>query len=188
MKRIIAMVAIGIALLTLLSACGPSSSQGETSNEETPSGTINSEFDMEKLMIGLIDQGVSYGIGDDVTQPFFSVAGQTIIVNRESVQVFTYASPKRKAEADLVDPTGFTVGTTSISWVAPPHFYIRDSLLVLYLGGNGPVINLLEAALGPQFAGAEPSSAEANSYVDDEVQTYLSLMVELASYLNAFTS
>ena len=59
MKRIIAMVAIGIALLTLLSACGPSSSQGETSNEETPSGTINSEFDMEKLMIGLIDQGVS---------------------------------------------------------------------------------------------------------------------------------
>ena len=106
-------------------------------------------------MSGLIDQGAVVAEGDGVTQPFFSAPGQTIIVNQESVQVFTYKSASAaQADANLVDPTGSSVGTSMVSWVAPPHFYLKASLLVLYVGGNGLVIDLLETVLGPQFAGA----------------------------------
>ena len=144
---------------------------------------------MAALTIELINQGGAIGIGDDVTQPFFSVTGQTILVKQESVQVFTHDSPAAaRAEADLVDPTGFTIGTTSISWIAPPHFYLRESLLVLYVGGNGPVIDLLEETMGPQFAGAGASAIDPNSYADSEVQSYLTLMRELEHHLNSFTS
>lgn len=193
MKRIFAMVAIGISLLMLLAACGGSSSGDESSNQETPtaapSETIESRFDIGALTGGLIAQGVTVGAGDDVTQPFFSVPGQTIIVNRESVQVFSYASAgAAKAQADLVDATRFTVGTTSISWMAPPHFYLKERLLVLYVGANGPVIDLLETVLGPQFAGADSSTVDPNSYADAEVQTYLALMNELTSWLRGFSS
>ena len=38
-------------------------------------------------------------------------------------------------------------------WVATPHFYKASGLIVLYVGDNTAVIDVLEAALGPQFAG-----------------------------------
>lgn len=69
--------------------------------------------------------------------------------------MFSYDSPAAaQADADLVDPTGSPVGTSMVSWIAPQHFYLRDSLLVLYVGSSRPVIDLLETVLGPQFAGA----------------------------------
>ena len=159
MKRIFAMVAVGISLLMLLAACGQSSADGGTTNQEettaTPTETVEIEFDIAALMRELIDQGSPVEVGDDITQSFFSVPWQRIIVHQESVQVFSYASSEAaQADADLVSPTGSTVGTSMITWVAPPHYYLRDSLLVLYVGSSGPVIDLLETIMGPQFAGA----------------------------------
>ena len=76
----------------------------------------------------VVEKGGPVGVGDDVTQPFLSVAGQTIFMKQETVQVFTHTSPAAaQAEAGLVDPTGFTVGTISISWAAPPHVYLRET-------------------------------------------------------------
>ena len=115
MKRLFVMMAIGMTLLTLLVACGPSSSEGESSNKDTPSETVEREFDLLALTSDLIDQGVAVGIGDDVKQPFFSVAGQKIIVHQEPVQVFTYASSDAaQADADLVRPTGSPVGISMV--------------------------------------------------------------------------
>tara|TARA_B100000315_G_scaffold249044_1_gene279694 strand:- start:852 stop:1610 length:759 start_codon:yes stop_codon:yes gene_type:complete len=161
MKRILAILAIGISVLTLLAACGGESSGGEATDEAP--GTTESKFDIGMLVSELAGQGVAVAEGDAVTQPFFSVPGQIIKVNRESLQVFTYDSSRAaQVAADLVDPAGFTVGTTSISWVEPPHFYLRDSLMIIYVGVNGSVIGLLETVLGPQFAGAESTGVEYN--------------------------
>ncbi len=186
MKRLFAMMAIGMALLTLLVACGPSSSDGDSPNQDTPTETVERPFD---LMTALIDQGIAVGLGGDASQPFFSVAGQTFMVHDEPVQVFTYDSPAAaRAEASLVDATGFTVGTTSISWIAPPHFYLKETLLVLYVGSNGPAIDLLETVMGPQFAGADASTINPDSYSDAEIKAYLASMRELEHYLKSFTS
>ena len=42
------------------------------------------------------------------------------------------------------------------SWIGPPHFYLAERLIVLYIGEDQSVIELLETVLGPQFAGADP--------------------------------
>ena len=39
------------------------------------------------------------------------------------------------------------------SWVAPPHFYKAEKLIVLYVGESEAIIDILESVLGPQFAG-----------------------------------
>jgi len=76
------------------------------------------------------------------------------MVDGEMVQVFTYPSAEAAAaEADLVSQTGSSVGITMVSWIGPPHFYLKESLLVLYVGENEEVLGLLEDTLGCQFAG-----------------------------------
>ena len=89
-----------------------------------------------------------------VSQPFFSAKGRAISVNGENVQVFVYASQgTAEAEAKRVSPDGASVGTSMMSWMAPPHFYRKGNLIVLYVGRDEAVLRALTTVLGPQFAG-----------------------------------
>ena len=90
----------------------------------------------------------------DVSQPFFSVTGHTITVNSEQVQVYEYATADvANAEAARISPDGGTIGNSSVDWIAPPHFYKAGKVIVLYLGTATPILQLLSAVLGSQFAG-----------------------------------
>jgi hypothetical protein len=40
------------------------------------------------------------------------------------------------------------------AWTAPPHLYKSEGLLVIYLGSDAKILQLLAGALGKQFAGA----------------------------------
>ena len=110
--------------------------------------------DYVSLIDNLRAAGATVEPAGDVSQPFFSVKGQVITVNGGEVQVFEYsADASADAEAALVSPDGGSVGTSMISWIAPPHFYKKSRLIVLYVGDNTAVIEALEGVLGPQFAG-----------------------------------
>ncbi len=90
----------------------------------------------------------------DISQPFFSVTGNIIVVNGDDVQVFEYEdAATAEAEATLVSSDSSSVGTSMISWVAPPHFYKTEKLIVLYVGESESVTGALEDVLDPQFAG-----------------------------------
>jgi hypothetical protein len=90
----------------------------------------------------------------EVSQPFFSVKGQVIKVNGEDVQVFEYIDKAAaEAEAKLVSPDGSSIGTSMVSWIAPPHFYRAGRIIVLYVGESGSVLDALESVLDSQFAG-----------------------------------
>ncbi len=93
---------------------------------------------------------------DSIEQPFFSVAGQVWRVNGHEIQLFAYAnSAAADAEATLVAPGGGSIGPNMVTWMATPHFYRQDELLVLYVGDDAATLSLLEAVLGPQFAGGQ---------------------------------
>jgi len=107
---------------------------------------------------GLLDQLRSTGLSvepeGEVDQPYFSVEGRLIQVGSEEVQVFQYPdTTAADKEAALVSPDGSTVGTSKLHWIAPPHFYKKGKLLVLYVGDDAQVLKALEAALGKPFAG-----------------------------------
>ena len=74
--------------------------------------------------------------------------------------MFTYASPESaKADADLVNPVWSPIGTSMVSWVSAPHFYLKNTPLVLYVGLNIAVIERLETVMGTEFAGVDPTSS-----------------------------
>lgn len=107
--------------------------------------------------ISLVDNlratGANIQPAGDITQPFFSVKGLVITVNGSNVQVFEYADAEAAdAEAALVSSDGSSIGTTMASWVAPPHFYKAEKLIVLYVGESEAILDILESVLGPQFA------------------------------------
>jgi hypothetical protein len=56
------------------------------------------------------------------------------------------------ADAAQIGPDGHPP-TMMISWLATPHFYQAERLIVLYVGDDPMVVDLLTALLGPPFAG-----------------------------------
>ena len=116
--------------------------------------TNSRDAQLLSLITQLRAQGVTAKRGRAVSQPFFSVKGQAILINGESVQIFVYPSTQvAESDASRVSPSGTSVGTSMVSWVAPPHFYRKDNLIGLYVGKTAMITQALEGALGPQFAG-----------------------------------
>ena len=108
----------------------------------------------DRLTSGLQEAGATVEPVGEVTQPFFSITGKTVQVNGGEVQVFEFADANASREAaESVSPSGSSIGTVMVSWLATPHFYKTDNLIALYVGDDPAVMKLLETYLGPQFAG-----------------------------------
>jgi len=114
-----------------------------------------SSRDLVRLTEGLRRQGAAVVLTKEkVSQPFFSASGRIVKVNGEGVQVFEYPRlSAADADAKKVSADGSSIGTSKPSWMAPPHFFKSGKFLVLYVGGNQTVLNVLRGALGDQFAG-----------------------------------
>lgn len=89
-----------------------------------------------------------------VEQPFFGVPASVFRVDGNDVQVYEFdsAAAAEKAAADVA-PNGGSIGTAMMSWMAPPHFFRKDRLIVNYLGTSEKTLAALRNLLGPQFAG-----------------------------------
>jgi len=75
-------------------------------------------------------------------------------VNGEDLQVLEYVSRGlAKDDIGIVTPDDCCFGTTNISWMGSPHLYQKDQLIVIYVGDNSSMRNLLENIMGSQFAG-----------------------------------
>ena len=84
--------------------------------------------------------------------PFFSPRATRLSVAGDDVHVFEYASAARAAgDASHISPSGSPIGPHQITWMAPPRFYRKDRVIVLYVGANLDVARALEAVLGRPF-------------------------------------
>src|SRR5215210_3677405 len=110
--------------------------------------------DEASLVAALQAAGATVETGEPITQPFFSPEGNSIKVNGADVQVFEYESAEAmENEAAQVAPDGGSIGTSMVSWMDTPHFYKAGRIIVLYVGSDEMVLDLLEKEMGPQFAG-----------------------------------
>jgi len=110
--------------------------------------------DQATLISALEASGATVEIGEPVSQVFFDAEGHILKVNGADVQVFEYESPEAmESEASLVSSDGGSIGTSMVAWMDVPHFYKAGRIIVLYVGNDAAVLDLLENALGPQFAG-----------------------------------
>jgi hypothetical protein len=141
-----------------LSACGnvstPISQPKSTEpaiTEPIEAGTVK---DQASLITVLQTSGATVEVGDPITQPFFTPEGKTIKVNGADVQVFEYESAESmENEASQVASDGGSIGTSMVNWMDTPHFYKAGRVIVLYVGSDNTILNLLESVISPQFAG-----------------------------------
>jgi hypothetical protein len=133
-------------MLFLLSACG-----GSQVSPITPSPD---RYTYTSLIEDLKSTGASVETGESISQSFFTPQGQVIKLNGENLQMFEYSSEEEAIKEGMhVSANGSSVGTTMITWIDTPHFYQSRKIIVLYVGNNPEVIELLSEVLGPQFAG-----------------------------------
>jgi hypothetical protein len=120
---------------------------------ESDSLDVNDEYGIVEFTDALRLDGQSVDIKGPVDQPFFSVEGQVIVVSGEDVQVFEYPDPAAAAAAAAqISPDASSVGTSMMSWVATPHFYALDRVIVLYVGDDQAVVDVLNEVLGQPVA------------------------------------
>ncbi len=137
------LLVLGIAL----SSCSP----GATATASLEPPTVQDEPSLLKV---LQSARATVKTGDSITQEFFTPEGHTVKVNGADLQVFEYASADAmEKEASKVAPDGGSVGTSMMMWIDTPHFYKTGRIIVLYLGKDKSLLDLLNKVMGPQFAG-----------------------------------
>jgi hypothetical protein len=145
-KRLLLLIAL------LLTACG------------TVQGPPQSHGGPVQDQVSLIDalrKTVSVDISGTISQPFLSPQSGTAVrlsggplTTPADLQLFEYGSASASsAEAQRINPDGSGTATTKISWVAPPHFFLKGRVMALYVGNDPAVLSLLQSLLDPQFAG-----------------------------------
>lgn len=157
MKRKFFSILLLLALGVLATACAVPPVAGASDSSATEPA-VSAHGGPVEGYVSLVDAlraaGAEVEPGEAVEQPFFSVTGQLIKVNAADVQVFEYeTSEALEAEAALVAPDGGSVGTSMMMWMATPHFFKAGRVLVLYIGDDTAVLEILQSVLGEQFAG-----------------------------------
>lgn len=113
------------------------------------------EFDSISFDGALHAQKIKVELLGLVNQPFFSVAGQRMLVDGEEIQVFEYQDgTMARLEAATIAPDGSMIGTTTINWIATPHFYQKGKLLVVYIGDNAATQAILSSFLEEETTAA----------------------------------
>lgn len=109
--------------------------------------------DYVSFIATLRSKGIAVKLVGKVTQPFFAVQGQRIVVDGETAQAFQYRDAALAAKAaNRVLPDRYKIGPTRVEWVYTPHFYRCGRLIVLYVGDNLTLLKELVTLFGPRFS------------------------------------
>jgi hypothetical protein len=146
MKPLLLLIAV------LLTACAT------TQGPQSHGGPVQ---DQVSLIDTLRGKNVTVDITGTISQPFLNPQSGTAarlsggpLTTPADVQLFEYGSAAAaSADAGKLSRDGSGTSTTKISWAAPPHFFLKGRVIVLYVGDDPTVPSLLQSLLGLQFAG-----------------------------------
>ena len=132
-----------------------------------PTTTIVSHGGPVKDYVSLVDNlraaGATVDPAGTESGSYFAPQGQLLTVNGEGISAYEFGSAEEAdAGAEGVSASGSSIVTTfadgtgistMVTWVESPHFYKAGKLIVLYVGCDSDVIDVLQETMGPQFAG-----------------------------------
>jgi hypothetical protein len=150
---------IAFALLLTLCACNNPAGLSSVAYPDTMRNLPDQPIgDVPQLVEMLRADGAQVESVGNATLDFLSGHGQMFAINGERIQVYEYAD----AEAAAADAARFSTdggqintdaGLLMVNWIATPHLYRADRLLVVYVGDNAEALARLNNVLGLQFAG-----------------------------------
>ena len=147
-------------------SCARAGSEGSpiaspSSEQATPiAESVESPADYAAFLAALAAEAVHVETEEELQQEFFTAEQITRLVltggplaGPAELQVYEYTDAEaRAADAAQITPDG-NLTTVMITWIAPPHFFCGERIIVLYLGDDPAAIELFTDLLGPQFAG-----------------------------------
>lgn len=143
-----------IIIAFILATCSPKAGNNPI---PTPEITPPSEEEiqesgsdsLDKFITHLNGSGVEIEVGEVIEVPYLSSIGKVVRVNGEEIQVYQYSDPKsRQADSDTISSDGTIKGQVKISLTSQPIFWAHEDLLVIYLGSNPQIIDLISFSLG----------------------------------------
>ncbi|GKU28634.1 hypothetical protein [Clostridium folliculivorans] len=85
---------------------------------------------------------------------FLKGEATAININEEFVNVYEYKnSDQMAADVKTIRSDGAIVGNAFVDWVSIPHIYKSGSIIVLYVGENNEIKDMIQKSVGNQFAG-----------------------------------
>lgn len=113
-----------------------------------PKSVDNSALNLDGLIAQMAEHGATVQLGDQVSQPFFSPRAQILSINGADVQVFEFPDvAAREAAQATISPDGTSIGTSMVTWMDTPHFWGKGQLIVLYVGSDVAMIDLIGSIL-----------------------------------------
>jgi hypothetical protein len=119
---------------------------------QTPVATAPHGID--GLVADLVTAGSDARSGTTFTSEPIGGQGSTVCVGTETVRAYEFIDHEAALAAsqtiDRDDPT--QVGNGIVDWAGAPRFWLRDRVIVLYLGEDAATDSTLRTLLGPPFA------------------------------------
>lgn len=111
-------------------------------------GAINSADELSDLFQ---NTDVTSSRGEEITPAFIGLDGELMTLFGERIEVYVFDSLEdAEAFASGISANGTSIvgpdgSISSVLWIAPPHWYIRGDTILLYVGENLDVIDLLDS-------------------------------------------
>jgi len=122
--------------------------------------TASMETSLSGVVAALRAENVDVKEVETLEQPFYAVPAHIFTADGEDLQLYEFASAaEAERAAAQVDARGSTIGTTKMSWLAPPHFFRKDRVIAIHLGYSASTRAALERVMGKPFAGHDTSKS-----------------------------
>jgi hypothetical protein len=153
---------VACLLPLLVTACGVRQVYTEPGPPMWPSPTGTATFDYHAFVDALKAAGVTAPLVEEGGAPLLnrdvrvyqvelggSGLGQGTRFDGVVVQVYEYPDQAlQQADVGQISPSGSPIGDRMVSWVDQPNFWGRGRLIVLYVGREPAVIQLLDQVMG----------------------------------------
>lgn len=158
----VSVVIAGLFLSACTGLTAPASTETQKPGLGEPSGSTQQITTVDMLAEQLNQVSNSpVTTGETVKQDFLQVPGEILQLAGQDVQVFQYPdTASRQLDSANISTDGTVIGTTQITWGNQPHFWVKDNLIVLYVGSDQGVVDQISSVIGNQIN--EPISSDGS--------------------------
>lgn len=107
----------------------------------------------EQYINDLRKVGLSPNLGNTVERKPLTVNGSTVTSNGDSIQIFEYTNHKNASDESVLLLNKYSKTSKSSTWEKSIHIYVKDTLIVFYLGENKLILSSLRKTAGSPILG-----------------------------------
>ena len=103
----------------------------------------------ERFVGQLKDHGLTaVMIGKITRRPYFTVEGNTVALNGDSIQVFEYPDHQSAVNDGSTLANRYSASSRSDAWKRDIHLYVDGTLVIFYMGSQNSIVSVLDAYAG----------------------------------------